>query len=177
MPIGIIGRAVRTGEAQLVPNVEQDEDYISCHDDTRSELVVPMKRGQKVIGVINLEHPDIKAFNDQDQLVLKSLAAQASIAIENARNFEELARTKDQEAANMAVAWIGMASSVWGHSITGNAMTIEETLDLIVRELPIQDLSNSIRNKISRIKRAAQEIKNKPSPPSSEKQTRLISRF
>lgn len=90
--IGIMGRAAKTGEPQLVGNVTVDPDYFMCHPETRSELAVPIKLEDKVIGVVNVEHADYYAFGAQDQQALQSLAVQASIAIQNARLFIETQR-------------------------------------------------------------------------------------
>jgi len=102
--IGIIGRAVKTGESQLVSDVTQDEDYIEYDSEARSELAVPIKLGEKVIGVINVEHPDYNAFDKDDQRDLESLAAQAAIAIENARLFREIEHHALQLTAASEVA-------------------------------------------------------------------------
>lgn len=86
--IGVTGRAVKAGEAQLVGDITEDPEYIEYDSDTRSELAVPIKLGDEVIGVINVEYSDYNAFDKEDQQALESLAAQAAIAIQNAYLFE-----------------------------------------------------------------------------------------
>ncbi|MCP4418603.1 MAG: GAF domain-containing protein, partial [Chloroflexi bacterium] len=86
---GITGRAFKTGQPQLVADVQQDSDYIVYDNATRSELVVPIVVDSKTIGVINIEHPEPNAFSLQDQSTLVSLAAQAAIAIQNAEAYRE----------------------------------------------------------------------------------------
>jgi signal transduction histidine kinase len=88
--IGIMGRAVKTGEPQVVGDVLSDPDFIECNSETHSELVVLLKRGPDTIGLINVEHSDYNAFDAEDRRVLEALAAQASIAIQNAEMNEEL---------------------------------------------------------------------------------------
>ena len=90
--IGITGRAVQTGRTQCVGDTRRNSDYISYDSDTRSELAVPIKTGKEIIGVINLEHPALHAFDEEDQHALESLAAQAAVAIENARLFAKTER-------------------------------------------------------------------------------------
>ena len=90
--IGIMGRAAITKAPQLVGDVSVDPDYLGCNPKTKSELAVPIKLGDEVIGVINLEHPDYNAFNEVDQQSLESLAAQAAVAIQNAHLFEQTQR-------------------------------------------------------------------------------------
>ncbi len=89
-PQGIEGRAFKTGKLQLVHDVRHDPDYIIYDDETRSELVVPIRVDNNIIGVINIEHPEANAFSEQDQATLVSLAAQAAIAIQNAEAYREV---------------------------------------------------------------------------------------
>jgi sigma-B regulation protein RsbU (phosphoserine phosphatase) len=81
---GITGRAVKTGQPQLVQDVLLDNDYIACDPDIRSVLAVPIKSGYSVKGVVVVESPGRAAFDDQDVQALVSLASQASLAIQNA---------------------------------------------------------------------------------------------
>ncbi len=86
---GVIGRAFKTGKPQLVPDVTEDLNYLAYDEDTRSELAVPIKIGEKVIGVINVEHPTVDAFDQLDEMALASLAGQAAVAIRNAEAYRE----------------------------------------------------------------------------------------
>jgi PAS domain S-box-containing protein len=86
--IGIAGRAVQSLQSQLVGDVRTDPDYIETDSSVRSQLGVPVRIGERVIGVINVEHPGLDAFDEEDQQALEALAAQAAIAIDNARLFE-----------------------------------------------------------------------------------------
>ena len=86
--IGIAGRAVKSLSSQLIGDVRSNPDYIETDPHVRSQLGVPIHIGERVIGVINVEHPGLDAFDEEDQLVLEALAAQAAIAIDNARLFE-----------------------------------------------------------------------------------------
>ncbi|MCB8942482.1 MAG: GAF domain-containing protein [Ardenticatenaceae bacterium] len=86
---GITGRAVKTGQPQLVRNVLLDKDYIACDANIRSVLAVPIKSGTVVKGVIVVESPGLAAFDEQDEQALVSLAGQASLAIQNAEEHDE----------------------------------------------------------------------------------------
>lgn len=88
-PTGITGRSFKTGQPQLVDDVWEDSDYIVYDNETRSELVVPIRVDNNIIGVINIEHPEPNAFGSQDESTLVSLAAQAAIAIQNAEVYRE----------------------------------------------------------------------------------------
>ncbi|GJM42530.1 MAG: hypothetical protein DHS20C20_28120 [Ardenticatenaceae bacterium] len=88
-PRGITGRAFLTGRPQLVSDVREDPAFIIFDEKTRSELVVPIRVDNEIIGVINIEHPEVNAFGQQEQDTLLSLAAQAAIAIQNAEAYRE----------------------------------------------------------------------------------------
>jgi GAF domain-containing protein len=82
----ITGWVAATGQPLLIPDVSQEPRYVRVTTtETRSELVVPMKVKDQVIGVLNVESDRLNAFDESDLAVLQSLANQAAIAIDNAR--------------------------------------------------------------------------------------------
>jgi len=88
--IGVTGRAIRTGVTQLVDDVSRDTDYLPSHPQTRSKLAVPIKRGEQVIGVINVESREPQVFSESDNHALESLAGYAAIAINTAKQAKTL---------------------------------------------------------------------------------------
>ncbi len=100
---GITGRAFKTGEPQLVTQVQADPNYLPYSEGTASELAVPIKVEGYVVGVINVEHSQPGAFDGRDQEALVALAAQAGIAIQNANTFRET-RVLQEVAASLAGA-------------------------------------------------------------------------
>jgi GAF domain-containing protein len=88
--IGIMGRVALTGRPQLVGDVADDPDYLNCNSSTRSEIAVPICLNERVFAVISVEHEDTNAFDQNDLLALELLAAQAAVAIQNARHAELL---------------------------------------------------------------------------------------
>ncbi|MCX7789327.1 MAG: GAF domain-containing protein, partial [Chloroflexaceae bacterium] len=92
---GITGRAVRLQRTVRVDNVHADPDYICYDPAVTSELAVPIMLGQRVIGVINLEHPNESAFDAEDERALQALADYAAIAIQNARLYACLETVED----------------------------------------------------------------------------------
>jgi len=93
---GIMGRVVRTGEINLVGNVDTDPDYRGILDATRSQLTIPIKREAEVVGLINLESPEEEAFKEEQVAFVVRLVDHASVAITNARLYAEV------NAANIA---------------------------------------------------------------------------
>ena len=71
--VGVVGRVMRTGETALVPDVSQDPEYRAASPDVRSEVSVPLRAGDTVIGVLNVESgQDVRPLDegDRDTLVL-----------------------------------------------------------------------------------------------------------
>jgi signal transduction histidine kinase len=88
---GIGGWVAQSGQPLLVPDVSQEPRYylVSQAPGTRSELCVPLKTKEAVIGVLDVQSDQLNAFDESDLAVLQSLANQAAVAIENARLYEQ----------------------------------------------------------------------------------------
>jgi GAF domain-containing protein len=89
---GIIARALRTGETQLVEEVTADLAYVQSDERTRSEIVVPIKNDQRVFGVINIEFYQRATFTERTKRDMESLAAKAALPVEYALEHEDLER-------------------------------------------------------------------------------------
>ncbi len=79
-----------------VPDVTDDPRYIEGVKGTRSEMAVPMPSGEKVIGVLDVQSPKVNAFSEDDVRILSSVAVQATIAIEKAWLFEQVAEGRNK---------------------------------------------------------------------------------
>ncbi len=86
---GLSGWVIQHGEAVRSGAVEKDPRYANTYPGLRSGLYVPMKIGERVIGSIAVESEIPNAFDEADERLLVTLAAQAAVAIENARLFHE----------------------------------------------------------------------------------------
>ena len=94
-----------------IPDVPEQPTYISLDENTKSELCVPLKIGDKVIGVLNVESYHIGAFDKRDQEQLEALASQAAIAIENARLLtDERRKTEQLERLNQVASVMTQAA-------------------------------------------------------------------
>ena len=105
---GVIGRAIRTAQTQLVPDVSADPDYAAGHPDIRSELAVPLQHGKRILGVLNLESDHLAAFDADDVLLAESLADALALALDNARLHAE---TRERAADLSALYAISRATS------------------------------------------------------------------
>jgi GAF domain-containing protein len=75
-------------EVVYVPDVSQDARYLAASPISRSELVFPLQVGGEVIGVINLESPELDAFDESDRRILAAFADDAALALQNVRLFQ-----------------------------------------------------------------------------------------
>ncbi|MBY6082887.1 MULTISPECIES: GAF domain-containing protein [Ruegeria] len=74
---GVCGAAARTGEVQLVPDVDAFEGHIACASSTRSELVLPVRDSAgQVIGVFDIDSDQPDAFEQADADGLSRILAQ-----------------------------------------------------------------------------------------------------
>jgi signal transduction histidine kinase len=90
MPVteGIMGAAARTGEVVLVNDVASDPRHVPTPgaNGIRAELAVPIKLGDRVLGVLNVESPD--TLSEDDAASLQIVADQLAVGIDNARLYE-----------------------------------------------------------------------------------------
>ena len=81
---GIVGAAAKTGRIQLVPDTRIDPRYIVDDEPRLSELAVPIKDGERILGVIDSEHPDTGFFSKEDCETLSAIAAMAAARLVHA---------------------------------------------------------------------------------------------
>jgi phosphoserine phosphatase RsbU/P len=89
---GIIGAAASLRRPVVVPDVSLDPRYRMANPETRSELAVPMIFKNRVVGVMDLESPQVNYFTPDHVQVLSILAAHLAVSIENARLYEQVIR-------------------------------------------------------------------------------------
>ncbi len=91
---GIVGNVTSTGEPRIALDVGKDAVFFNNRElpDTHSEMALPLKSGGRIIGALDVQSTEIGAFSEQDVQTLSLLANQVSLAIENARLFDESRR-------------------------------------------------------------------------------------
>lgn len=107
---GITGRVARTGEAEFVREVEADPDYLDVGAQTGSEIVVPIKAENRVIGVLNVELPKGQTFDDEDYEILTIIANHLGIALANYHIFSSEQDTRKALEAVQRVSTIVSAT-------------------------------------------------------------------
>ena len=71
---GVCGTAAALDETQLVPDVHAFPGHIACDSASRSEIVVPIRSGGKVVGVLDIDSPIRDRFTEDDREGLEALA-------------------------------------------------------------------------------------------------------
>ena len=100
---GITVRVANTGKPVFVSDIRKDKRYIRGGEGIRSELAVPIKSGNKILGVLNIESKKLSAFDEEDRKLLEILASHASIAITNLSRQKRLSALNDYgKSSNMA---------------------------------------------------------------------------
>lgn len=89
---GIVSRIIRTKQADLVPDVTIDPDYVPSLRDSKSQITIPMLSGGQINALLVLETNKEPRFKLAVMPFLQRLAEHASIAIANAQFYNELAR-------------------------------------------------------------------------------------
>ncbi len=72
---GICGAAASTGETLIVDDVHADARYLACSLETRSEIVVPIRREGRVLGEIDIDSNLPAAFTYDDRDLLEAVAS------------------------------------------------------------------------------------------------------
>ena len=72
---GICGAAVAQGETVIVDDVAADPRYLSCSIETKSEIVVPIRARDRIVGEIDIDSHDLSAFGPEDRTFLEECAA------------------------------------------------------------------------------------------------------
>ena len=72
---GVCGTAAARRKTVLVPDVHEFPGHIACDASSKSEIVVPLIKGARLLGVLDLDSPKLNRFEKADQAGLERLAA------------------------------------------------------------------------------------------------------
>ena len=96
--VGIVGYATGTGEPRIATDVGEDAVYFNNPDlpQTKSEMALPLKLGNKVIGALDIQSTKSNAFTEEDIELFNTLANQIAVAINNNQLFEETTKALEE---------------------------------------------------------------------------------
>ena len=72
---GVCGTAAQQRKSIVVPNVHEFEGHIACDTASESEIVVPLIKGNDVLGVLDIDSPRLNRFDDLDRAGLETIVA------------------------------------------------------------------------------------------------------
>lgn len=124
--LGVVGSAAASGAPVLVGDVQRDSRYIRDSQDTRSELAVPLRIGDQIIGVLDVQSDKPDDFDADDLFVMQTLADQIAVAIDSANAY-----TAQQEEAWTLNALLQVAENI------SRATTLDDLLSTVVRLPPL----------------------------------------
>lgn len=108
---GAAGRCARTGRPVLIVDVDNDPDYVPANTAVRAEYVVPIRHGQRLHGVLNIESTHASFFDAQARAVFDAIAHLVAAAIHFARLAEELtSANRKLERMSMSDGLTGIAN-------------------------------------------------------------------
>ncbi len=163
---GITGWVARTGSNIRLGDVTGDPRYFGVRENIRSELCVPLKVEDQIIGVINIETDQPDAYSETDESVLETVAAQISIAIRNAQLHEKIKqhavemeqtvqeRTAQLQAANKELESFSYSVS---HDLRAPLRAISGFSEIIARRHRL-DLNEEGRHYVDNIVQASEHM-------------------
>jgi GAF domain-containing protein len=150
---GIVGYVTATGKPRIAMDVGVDAVFFDNPElqDTHSEMALPLKSGGLVVGALDVQSTEIGAFADEDIQMLSLLADQVSLAIENARLFDE---TRNALAEAEAVSR-QFTRETWGrlpkeHHLVGYQYTVTGASPL-KKPIELGDLAKGKQQESSRV--------------------------
>ena len=133
---GIIGKAAKSGEYVLINNLQTEEEENLTKEgklgEARSELAVPVKMGDRVLGVLDIESTEADGFEEADIFTAQTLADQLAVAVENARLYQETRQMAVTEERNRMAREI---HDTLAQGFTGIILQLEATEQALGEEI------------------------------------------
>lgn len=120
--VGMVGYAAEKGQPRVAHDVGQDAAFFNNPDlpATRSEVALPLKVGERIIGVLDIQSVKMGDFSPDDLAVLQTMADQVSLVIENAR----LAQERTQAAGMLKEYMDRQSQDAWRTVLSQNMQGI-----------------------------------------------------
>lgn len=138
---GIVGFVTGVGQPRIALNVGDDAIFFNNPDlpDTRSEMALPLRIAENIIGALDVQSAESSAFDNEDIGILSLLADQISIAIQNARLFQEtrgaLAEAQMFYRQSAAASWrdVVRQGTTGYRYVNGNVEAIKAVEDSVAK--------------------------------------------
>ncbi|MCG8570260.1 MAG: GAF domain-containing protein [Spirochaetes bacterium] len=156
--IGLMGWTIENGKSILVNDVEKDDRYFMGfprYVPTQSELCVPLKLEDQVIGVLDVQETKINAFEESDLIAMETLADQIAVAIDNARLYKQAQKDSETKSVlldevnhrvkNNLTGIIGLLYSARNNTPVNNSESYKEAMnDMIGRVRGLASVHNML---------------------------------
>lgn len=128
---GLIAVAARRGEVVYAPDARTDDRYFGGSSSSRSTLAAPLKAGDRVIGVLNLESQRPDAFDERTRRIVIAFAERAGLALENTQLLARLdfSRRVAEEASQLKSEFLANTSHELRTPLTGIIGSLSMVLD------------------------------------------------
>ncbi|WP_299028377.1 GAF domain-containing protein [uncultured Thermanaerothrix sp.] len=123
---GIIGSVAQSGQEIIARNVQQEPRYrfSSVLPETLSEAAFPIKHGERLLGVLDLQSERPNAFHEYDLILFRSLADAIAIAFESIKLYQILTHRADRISALLEI----------NHTLT-SILDLDRLLDEVVKAI------------------------------------------
>ena len=145
---GLAGKSIHTGLPLLLDDTMPDVESAPPSPETRSQISVPIRRGSEVVGVLNLESSQPRAFSTVEFESAIRLADHAATAIANARLFDEVKRANDAKSEFVSIV---------SHELKTPMTSIKGYTDLMIKGAAgsltdvQQQFLNTVRSNVDRM--------------------------
>jgi PAS domain S-box-containing protein len=140
---GMNGWVAQHGQRLLANDVRTEPHYVNFFPDmipTQSELSVPIRIGEEIVGVLDTQSPQLNAFDENDVMVIETLANQIAVATENARLYETVQRElNERKRVEGEISRRNRELSLLNQVIAASATGLEPAtiLEIACRELAL----------------------------------------
>ncbi len=144
---GMVGWVGQHGLKLVANDVHAEPHYVNLYPHiihSQSELTVPLKVGSEILGVLDVQSPQLNAFDESDTLVIETLADQIAVAIENAHLYESMQRELNERRRMEQIiirterlAAMGNITAALAHEIKNPLQAIRSHMDLVL-DFPLE---------------------------------------
>ncbi|MFC1976347.1 ATP-binding protein [Chloroflexota bacterium] len=146
----LVARAARAGEPVMVANVLQERSWLPnpLLPETKSEVAVPIKLGDQVLGVLDVQNDTVGSLDEEDQILLMGLCGQIAVAINNRRL--EAKRREAEEAQRKLVEELDAFAHTVGHNLRDTLALIIGYTDLLKEHARLPEDLQEYLNAVAR---------------------------